>query len=415
MKMFRTYKGFLRFFNNIFGYLPTYSYLCSPKTVDMRKTICVLMVMLMPAVALAGDSEGKQRPLLLRGLYWLKTLIDSSAVAGKDRSYIEQPERPWAVELRTEATQSSLKMTSSWRLDAQNYGWLTARTNSGFSTSIGAWAGYRGYGFGLSKELTGGDGSTISFGAMGGSFGINLHINSYRSSQPQVEGFMQSGAEREISDGMLDMEDPIHVRSLFLDGYYFFNGKRFSYAAAYDQSLIQRRSAGSLVAGLMYFHSRVAYDDESNWPLVWSTNETGRVKFTQANIGAGYAYNWVPARGWLVSAMVMPMLTFYNRMKVYTYDVLTVDGRSLTSMTDEEFVDYFMNKGIEDVELKPIDEESTGNRISWNVDARLSLVYNWARTYLRVYGHYNRFTYANDDNDGRLTDWHVYATLGYRF
>ena len=70
----------------------------------MRKIVCVLLVMLMPAVAFAGDGEGKQRPWLLKGLYWVKTLIDSSAVAGKDRSYIEQPKKPWAVELRSEAT-----------------------------------------------------------------------------------------------------------------------------------------------------------------------------------------------------------------------------------------------------------------------------------------------------------------------
>ena len=274
----------------------------------MRKIVCVLLVMLMPAVAFAGDGEGKQRPWLLKGLYWVKTLIDSSAVAGKDRSYIEQPKKPWAVELRSEATQTSMKATSSWYLDEEYNGSTTSRTDNGFSTSIGAWLGYRGYGFGLSKELTGGDGSTISFGAMGGSFGINLRINFYRSSQPELQGYSKVGDKAEHFRETADIDDPIHVRSLFLDGYYFFNGKRFSYAAAYDQSLIQRRSAGSLVAGLMYFHSKMAYDDQSNWPLILLTNDEGRVTFTQANIGAGYAYNWVPAKGWLVSGMVMPMV-----------------------------------------------------------------------------------------------------------
>lgn len=159
----------------------------------MRKVVCVLLVMLMPAVAFAGDGEGKQRPWLLKGLYWVKTLIDSSAVAGKDRSYIEQPKKPWAVELRSEATQTSMKATSSWYLDEEYNGSTTSRTDNGFSTSIGAWLGYRGYGFGLSKELTGGDGSTISFGAMGGSFGINLRINFYRSSQPELQGYHKAG------------------------------------------------------------------------------------------------------------------------------------------------------------------------------------------------------------------------------
>lgn len=386
------------------------------KCVDMRKIVCVLLVMLMPAVAFAGDGEGKQRPWLLKGLYWVKTLIDSSAVAGKDRSYIEQPKKPWAVELRSEATQTSMKATSSWYLDEEYNGSTTSRTDNGFSTSIGAWLGYRGYGFGLSKELTGGDGSTISFGAMGGSFGINLRINFYHSSQPELQGYHKAGDWAHHFQETLDMDDPIHVRSLFLDGYYFFNGKRFSYAAAYDQSLIQRRSAGSLVAGLMYFHSKMAYDDQSNWPLILLTNDEGRVTFTQANIGAGYAYNWVPAKGWLVSGMVMPMLTFYNRMNSYTYDILTQDGRDLFQLSDEEFEHLYEDEeAYRSVVVKESGVNSTRNKVGWNFDARLSVVYNWKRTYLRVYGHYNRFHYDNDESAGRLTEWHVYASLGYRF
>jgi hypothetical protein len=346
----------------------------------------------------------------------VKTLIDSSAVAGKDRSYIEQPKKPWAVELRTEATQTSMKATSSWYLDEQYNGSTTSRTDNGFSTSIGAWLGYRGYGFGLSKELTGGDGSTISFGAMGGSFGINLRINFYRSSQPELQGYSKVGDKAEHFRETADIDDPIHVRSLFLDGYYFFNGKRFSYAAAYDQSLIQRRSAGSLVAGLMYFHSKMAYDDQSNWPLILLTNDEGRVTFTQANIGAGYAYNWVPAKGWLVSGMVMPMLTFYNRINSYTYDIMTQDGRQLFELSDDEYDRLFVDEeAFRSIVVKERGMNSTGNKVGWNFDARLSVVYNWKRTYLRVYGHYNRFRYDNDESAGRLTEWHVYASLGYRF
>lgn len=381
----------------------------------MRKIVCLLM-MLAPAVAFAGDGEAKQRPFILKCLYGLKTLIDSSAVAGKDRSYIVQPQRPWAVELRTEATQTVMKSTSSWYLSDDYHGSVTSRTDNGFSTSIGAWLGYRGYGIGLSKELTGGDGSTISFGATGGSFGINLRINSYRSRRPELEGYSKTGDIAEKSQESIDIDDPIRVRSLFLDGYYFFNSKRFSYAAAYDQSLIQRRSAGSIVAGLMYFHSRMAFDDQSNWPLIMLANDEGKVTFTQANIGAGYAYNWVPAKGWLVSGMVMPMLTFYSRIKSYTYDITTPDGRQIYDLSDPEYYHLFEDKeAYRSVVLTERGVNTTHNKLSWNFDARLSVVYNWSRTYMRVYGYYNRFRYDNEDSNGRLTEWHVYASLGYRF
>ena len=219
-------------------------------------------------------------------------------------------------------------------------------------------------------------------------------------------GQVSAGGEK------VPLDDPVRVRSFFLDGYYMFNGKHFSYAAAYDQSLIQRRSAGSLAAGVMYYHSSVAYDEDSCWPLILMMRGIGKMKFTQANVGVGYAYNWVPARGWLVSAMCMPMLTFYNKTNVYYYDTQDHNGVSVyeAALFDSENFDYDGNyKVVEE------DEYSTNNRVTWNFDARMSLVYNWSNFYLRVYGHYNRFRYSNDEGDGRLSDWTAYASLGFRF
>ena len=210
----------------------------------------------------------------------------------------------------------------------------------------------------------------------------------------------------------MELDDPIRVRSLFLDGYYLFNGKHFSYAAAYDQSLIQRRSAGSFIAGLMYYHTSVAYDGDQNWPLLLLMNNVGKIKFTQASAGAGYAYNWVPARGLLVSAQVMPMLTFYNRMYTYFYETVNQKGQTV--------YEWFYDDAEDDDEplvwhANEVEERKTSNRVNWNFDARLSVSYNWRSSYLRLYGHYNRFNYKNDEGDGRLSDWTVYASYGLRF
>ena len=70
------------------------------------------------------------------------------------------------------------------------------------------------------------------------------------------------------------------------------------------------------------------------------------------------------------------------------------------------------------VVLYELEEETTiktPNKVTWNFDARLAVVYNWQRSYLRVYGHFNRFTYGSDVTWGRLYDWKVYAALGIRF
>lgn len=405
----------------------------------MRKG-CRLLVMalmaLMPLVAVAQDitvslsvpaqkgglfhmasESAKGKPVLLQPLYWVKTLIDSSAVANVDRSYIEQPKLPWSVELRTEFSQSSQKTTSDWSIPGLEIGTVTTRTDNGFSTSVGLWLGYRGYGFGLSKELTRGDGSSLSFGAMGGSFGINLRINSYRSSQPVLETDVVGPDGTRSATG--DLDDPIHVRSLFFDGYYMLNGKRFSYAAAYDQSLIQRKSAGSVALGLMYYHSRVSYEQDSNWPVLFLMNGMGKQKFTQANVGVGYAYNWVPARGWLVSAQVMPMVAFFNQVHSYYYDIVDKDGNSVVPKIFKQMLAPDWNGEIVEDEdgWRVVDyyDEKTNGSVRLNFDGRVSVSYNWSRWYLRVYGHYNRFTYKNEGNNGRWTDWKAYASLGFRF
>ena len=61
---------------------------------------------------MASDSA-KGKPVLLQPLYWVKTLIDSSAVATVDRNYIEQPKPSWAIEARTTLNQTTLKVTST--------------------------------------------------------------------------------------------------------------------------------------------------------------------------------------------------------------------------------------------------------------------------------------------------------------
>ena len=375
----------------------------------MRIRYLLMTMALVPLMASAqGEEKKSDQNFVVKGLMWVKTLIDSMAVANVDRSYIEQPKKPWAVEARSSISHSSLEMEADWSFENVIDGRITAKTDNNYPASLGVWAGYRGYGFGFSKQLSG-DGSTFSLGAMGGSFGINMRINSYRSSTPYVTYSFASGGEVDADAGDVPLDDPIRIRSFFLDGYYMFNGRHFSYAAAYDQSLIQRRSAGSFMAGLMYYHSSVAFDDDSSWPMVLLMKTIGKLKFTQANVGAGYAYNWVPARGWLVSAQVMPMITFYNKTKVCYYDIQDDKGRSIFSIDSDE-IDYDGHYHVVEV-----NDEATGNRVSWNFDARLSLVYNWSNCYLRVYGHYNRFRYKNDDVIGWLQDWTGYASLGIRF
>ena len=100
--------------------------------------------------SLAADSA-KGKPALLQPLYWVKTLIDSSAIATVDRDYIGQPKRAWSIEARTSLNQATMRMETTWD-DAETGSMnMWTKTDDGLSASAGLWVGYRGYGIGYSN------------------------------------------------------------------------------------------------------------------------------------------------------------------------------------------------------------------------------------------------------------------------
>ena len=107
----------------------------------------------------------------------------------------------------------------------------------------------------------------------------------------------QDGMERvELPDGML------HVQTLNLNAYYVFNNRRFSYPAAFSQSYVQRRSAGSFLLAASGMGQRATYDWEQGLKL----------KMFNIGIGAGYGYNFVPHRGWLLHISALPTFIVYS-------------------------------------------------------------------------------------------------------
>ena len=97
--------------------------------------------------------------------------------------------------------------------------------------------------------------------------------------------------------------------------YYILNHRKFSYPAAYAQSTVQRRSAGTMLLGIGYTRHKLEVDWDKLSNLVDSrlnpdgTHEPSakidsslmfsQVKYSDVNVSCGYAYNWVFAKNWL--------------------------------------------------------------------------------------------------------------------
>ncbi|MFP5439500.1 MAG: DUF4421 family protein [Bacteroidia bacterium] len=87
---------------------------------------------------------------------------------------------------------------------------------------------------------------------------------------------------------------------------YIVKGNRFSAKAAFEQSEIQVKSAGSLVWGTNVFYTE-ANSGEDDW-----FNGKTSIKNLQMGISAGYGYNKVIAKQWLLSGILTAGPNFGN-------------------------------------------------------------------------------------------------------
>ena len=107
--------------------------------------------------------------------------------------------------------------------------------------------------------------------------------------------------------------DLLSVKTLNVNAYYAFNSRRFSYPAAFSQSYIQRRSAGSFLLAASGMGQRgTVYGERLDMQEM-------TFKMTNIGLGAGYGYNYVPHQGWLLHISGLPTFIVYSNTSM-TFD-----------------------------------------------------------------------------------------------
>lgn len=397
---------------------------------NMPRYIAVLFVLMaLPGKSLAEEADkGGAVKTVTNFVRKVGTIIDSMSVKGVDLRYIAAPRLPWQIIVRGNTNQTELKMRSVVNTsDMPELGkdyllWEPSIKNTP-SSYTGVWAGYRGYGLGISKNVGGDKGTYLTFGATGGSYGLNIRIHRFEESDAKLRFSAKIENDPFNTTMPIELLSPITIRSVIADGYYMLNGKRFSYAAAYDQSVVQLRSAGSLMVGAMYYHATMDYAQSLDADFINLMDDIGRIKQWQGSLGVGYAYNFVPAKGWLISVMAMPMLSIYNQVNIWRYDSDLIEHTEaideyMEKLANEEITDeqYFAEyeKAMSQVTLTVREKEKRTSSLKPNIDARLSLTYQWDRFFINAYGQYNRFKYRHSNNSGSLSDWFINAAVGIR-
>ena len=400
----------------------------------MRKNVSQLLAAILCCLlaSLNASAQSDSTHTFMGRLHQVQQYLDDKAKSKVDPKYIEVPDKPWRVILRYKENGVNVDYEHSVDFPATNERaeWKLC-FEPPVASSVGFWVGYRGTGISYSKSLTKNAGRYYSFSTTGAKYGFNFRLRRFKTDDAEFsgKGYKDGQQDGEPYDTAFSMPSPVWIRSVYVNGYYVFNGRRYSQAAAYNQSVIQRHSAGSFLLGATWYQSSFDYSDMANGYFMIFGDGISRIKVHQANLGVGYGYNWVPLRGLVVNAMVMPTVSVYNRVKVYKYDfnyylapqepvddygewdketMLWANGKEDKPLT-------MMKKGANDIYYWDEGSDTSYSALQLNLDLRLGIAYNWSNYFIGLQGQYNNFIYKKDKAKVNIFDAYARIALGVRF
>ena len=375
---------------------------------------------------------------LMGRLRQLQAFLDKKAKKKVDPNYIEVPDKPWRVMLRYKASMVQVDYDNSMvepnapqnRLD-----WNLC-FKPPVSASVGFLVGYRGTSLSYSFPITKKSGRHFSISSTGAKYGFNFRLRRFSTDETTFSTKLTlDGKTVDQYSEESHMPSAVWIRSVYVNGYYVFNGRRYSQAAAYNQSVIQRRSAGSFLVGATWYQSSFDYSDMENERIMFFGNNVNRIKLHQANIGVGYGFNWVPVRGLVVNLMAMPTVSVYNRVKVYKYKsnfdffgapdsedygTWNPETHKWANGKEQKPLEMAMNESndfewLDELELWGNEEDVTYSMMKFNVDLRMGIAYNWKNWFTSAQAQFNNFYYSKDECNVNLFDAYARFTLGVRF
>ena len=221
-----------------------------------------------------------------------------------DTMYIMRPQGKWTITARI--NESGAKIEAEGMEDGQ-YFKSELEANRKATLSVGV--SYLGFTLSASlnpaKLMGKYHDYELNFNSYGRRFGFDII---YQDAKNFTGWHDQEGMERiMLPDGLLS------VKTLNLNAFYVFNSRRFSYPAAFSQSYIQRRSAGSFLLAASAMGQHVTLD--------WT--QEMQLKMTNVGLGAGYGYNYVPGKGWLLHLSALPTFIVYSNTSMTFGDTRT--------------------------------------------------------------------------------------------
>lgn len=219
-----------------------------------------------------------------------------------DTAYIMRPPGRWTIKLRGNLSGAWIRTTGRNGEDQYH-----TEVESDFRGTLSMAVAYRGLG------------AAVALNPMklaGKSQDYELNVNSYSNRFGFVIVFLSSKTyhgKASMNDEVTPIEKgAIRQQALNVNLYYAFNSKRFSFPAAFSQSYLQRRSAGSFMVGAS-FDGQITDIDANET----ANQQPINLKLMEIGIGAGYGYNLVAGKRWLFHLSLLPTFDFYihSRLK----------------------------------------------------------------------------------------------------
>ncbi len=225
-----------------------------------------------------------------------------------DTNYVVRPEGSLTLKVRMNQTGNSIHAKGTVNgIESK------ADLKTSHKTTFSVAANYRGIGLGLAVNPSKWKGIYKDY---------ELNFN-YYSSRFSIDFAYQRSTTLAGDVRRDDKLEQLHAEDLTMKvvnfaGYYTFNHRKFSFPAAFTQSYIQRRSAGSWLAGISYQGGSIKTSDDlkarnPNAPDV-------QIEVGHIGIGGGYGYNWVLGKRWLLHFSMLPTFVVYNRNKMIVND-----------------------------------------------------------------------------------------------
>lgn len=290
-----------------------------------------------------------------------------------DTAYIGRPNARWTIKYRGNLSGADMRTTTVTD-GVQNRSRVTADCRGTLSMAVA----YRGLGLGVAVNPAKFAGKCKDF-----EYNLNSYSNRYGFdvvflSSKTYHGYKASDAERiDIHKGQISQN------ALNLNFYYAFNYRRFSFPAAFSQSYIQKRSAGSWMIGASFDGSKTELNDMT-------------IRLNEFAVGAGYAYNLVIARHWLCHLSALPTMTIYSHDYTKTLTSADEDNAPSATSTMRHDMKYHFPSAI--------------------ITGRGAVVYSWRNKFAGATAVYNYSVAGDEDHlQVRRNKWRVRMFFGFRF